>query len=114
METPLEQEINLLHTQICQALADPKRILLLYILAEGPRRVNDLVEILDAPQPTISHHLKVLRERGLVDVTREGTSAYYELADERIIDAMDTMRAILADMLAQRASVIENILSSDT
>ena len=40
----LHQEIILLHAQVCQGLADPKRILLLYALADGPRRVTDLAE----------------------------------------------------------------------
>ncbi|NIV37758.1 MAG: ArsR family transcriptional regulator, partial [Anaerolineae bacterium] len=63
MDHPLEQEVNLLHAQVCQGLADPKRILLLYALADGPQRVTDLAETIDVPQPTASHHLKILRER---------------------------------------------------
>ena len=70
----LEQEVNLLHASICQALADPKRILILYALSEGPRTVTELTECLDVPQPTVSRHLKVLRERRLVATERAGTS----------------------------------------
>ncbi|MFN3762080.1 MAG: ArsR/SmtB family transcription factor, partial [Anaerolineae bacterium] len=77
----LQQEIVFLHAQVCQGLADPKRILLLYALAEGPRRVTDLAEALGWPQPTVSHHLKILRERGLVTAEQEGTAVYYALAD---------------------------------
>ncbi len=107
----LRQEINLLHAQICQGLADPKRILLLYALSEGPRRVTDLSEQLDMPQPTISHHLKILRERGLVIAERDGTAIYYSLADSRIIHALDLLRAVLAGLLAQQAGLAEQLSS---
>ena len=42
MDEQLEQEVNLLHASICQALADPKRILILYALHEGPKTVTEL------------------------------------------------------------------------
>jgi DNA-binding transcriptional ArsR family regulator len=109
MENSLQQEINLLHAQICQGLADPTRILLLYALNEGPRRVTDLVEALDQPQPTVSHHLKILRERGLVAAEREGTAAYYSLTDARVIKALDMLREVLADVLAQQARLMSRV-----
>ncbi|MFQ6100000.1 MAG: ArsR/SmtB family transcription factor [Anaerolineae bacterium] len=109
MENSLEQEINLLHAQVCQGLADPKRILLLYALADGPCRVTDLAEALGLPQPTVSHHLKILRERGLVVTEREGTAVYYSLADRRVVEALDLLRMMLADLLSQRADLAEHL-----
>jgi ArsR family transcriptional regulator len=109
MENTLRQEVNLLHAQVCQGLADPKRILLLYALADGPRRVTDLAEALDLPQPTVSHHLKILRERGLVLSEREGTAVYYSLADRRVIQALDLLREMLADLLSQQADLAEHL-----
>jgi DNA-binding transcriptional ArsR family regulator len=60
VDEQLRHEVNLLHANLCQALADPTRILILYALAESPRRVSGLAELLDAPQSTVSRHLKVL------------------------------------------------------
>jgi ArsR family transcriptional regulator len=105
----LQQEVNLLHAQVCQGLSDPKRILLLYALADGPRRVNELVDYLDLPQSTVSHHLKILRERGLVLTEREGTAVHYSLADQRVIDALDLLRAVLADALSQQADLARQL-----
>jgi len=105
----LEREVNLLHASICQALADPKRILILYALSEGPRTVTELTEALDVPQPTVSRHLKVLRERRLVFTEREGTSVRYSLADERVIGALDTMRAVLVGSLTQQAKLAQGL-----
>jgi ArsR family transcriptional regulator len=107
VDRPLIEEINLLHAQICHSLADPTRILILYSLAESPRYVNELVEILDVTQPTVSRHLKVLRERGLVTATREGNSVRYALYDRRVVEALDLLRALMADILAQQAELAD-------
>ena len=109
MDERLEREVNLLHAGICQALADPKRILILYALSEGPKTVSELTESLDVPQPTVSRHLKVLRERHLVFAEREGTSVRYSLADTRVIDALDTMRAVLLGGLSQQARLAQGL-----
>ncbi len=102
----LEQEISLLHAHICEGLGDPKRVMILYLLAEQSRNVTELTEALDVSQPTVSHHLKLLRDRCLVKAERDGTSVYYSLADHRIIDALDIMRQMLADILTHRASLM--------
>jgi len=104
----LEHEVNQLHSEICAGLADPKRILILYALAEDSKNVTELAEFLGLPQPTASRHLKLLRERGLVTSQRDGTSIYYSVADERIIQALDMLRAVLADRLQTQAGLIES------
>jgi len=106
METSLQQEIQLLHAEICQALADPKRIALLYTLDKKRQCVKELAEALDVPQPTVSYHLKILRERGLAAAEPDGTTVYYSLTDRRIIEALDTLRAMLADNLARQAELM--------
>jgi DNA-binding transcriptional ArsR family regulator len=109
MDQRLTEEINLLHAQICQGLADPNRILILYLLAESPRYVTELTEKLDVSQPTVSRHLKVLRDRGLVTSARDGNTVHYALRDRRVIQALDLLRAVMADVLAERAELVEAI-----
>ena len=62
-----------------KALADPVRLRLLSMItsANGEVCVCDLTAAFDLTQPTISHHLKVLREAGLVGSERRGTWVYY-------------------------------------
>ena len=109
MQTSLRREINQLHAEICQALSDPTRILILYELRDGPRNVSELAESLDAPQPTISRHLKILRDRRLVLAERSGTNVYYSLADSRVVRALDLLREVLAGSIEQRQALIEEI-----
>lgn len=105
MDPQLREEIDQLHAQICRALADPHRIFILYTLHGSPHHVSALSEELDLPQPTVSRHLKVLRERGLVRSEREGQSVTYSLADDRIIEALDLLRALLADRLKSQGAL---------
>ena len=105
MNLDLKEEINRLHAQVCSGLADPNRILLLYKLSEKPCNVSDLAEIIGLPQPTVSRHLKTLRERNMVYAQREGQSVIYHLSDKRIIDALDILRSVLADILKEQASL---------
>jgi DNA-binding transcriptional ArsR family regulator len=106
MNQTLEQEINQLHAEFCAGLADPKRLLILYTLSERPYNVSDLAILLRLSQPSVSRHLKVLRERGMVIATRTGTSVEYRLADRRLIEALDLLRAALRDHLVHRAELV--------
>ena len=103
----LQQEVTQLHADVCSALADPNRILLLYALAEKPCTVNDLATTLNLSQPTTSRHLKVLRERNLVEAVRHGISMEYRLADHRLIEALDLLRGVMRDRMHRRASLVE-------
>ena len=66
-------------TDAFNAVAEPRRRQILDVLAGGERRVNDLVTLVNLPQPQVSKHLKVLREVGLVDVRSEGRERIYRL-----------------------------------
>jgi len=105
----LKQEIIQLEADFCAALSDPTRIFILYALNENPLNVTELTNELGLPQPTISRHLKVLRERGLVFSERQGTVITYHLADQRIIQAMDLLRSAMRDKLNQRASLVNEL-----
>ncbi len=109
MQAQLEAEVNDLHANICAGLADPKRIMLLYALAEQPQTVSQLVDALRMPQPSVSRHLTVLRERGMVTAQRQGPSVLYRLADPRLIQALDLLRAVLHDNLAHRANLFAGV-----
>jgi ArsR family transcriptional regulator, arsenate/arsenite/antimonite-responsive transcriptional repressor len=70
-----------------RALGDPTRVAIVNLLAAagaGEVCVCELVAGFDLAQPTISHHLKVLRDAGLVEARRRGTWAYYRLVPEAV------------------------------
>ncbi|MFW5709433.1 MAG: ArsR/SmtB family transcription factor [Chloroflexota bacterium] len=89
-----------MHYHIYQAVGDTKRILILYALHEKPRYVTELKDLLNIPQSTVSRHLAILLDRGVVKKQRNGAAVVYSLADDRLIMVMDRMRGILKDILA--------------
>src|SRR6185503_5440542 len=64
-------------TDVFNAIAEARRRDILVFLAPGERSVNDIVDAFELPQPSVSKHLKVLRDVGLVDVRREGRQVFY-------------------------------------
>lgn len=107
MPIPQLEELQLLHQNICQAVGDPKRIQILYALHEQPRHVTALAEALNMPQPTVSRHLAVLRERGLVIAERDGAAVVYRVGEVRIIEVLDVMRKMMRDWLGKQNSIME-------
>ncbi len=110
MDKKLLREINQLHAEVCGGLSDPKRIAILYALSDGAKNVMELAETLDTPQPTISRHLKILRERGMVVAERKGAHIIYTLADKRIIKALDLLREVLGDQLSKRSALADAMI----
>jgi len=100
------KEATDLHASLCQAIAEPTRISILYALNEKPHRVNDLVEVLDLPQATISRHLKILREQSIVKTKRDGVFITYSLGYQRIIQALDIMKSIKLDIITKEHVLI--------
>ncbi|WP_410631234.1 metalloregulator ArsR/SmtB family transcription factor [Amycolatopsis sp. cmx-4-83] len=82
---PLTQDQALELSHLFKAMADPVRLRLLSLIAShagGEACVCDLTEAFDLTGPTISHHLKVLRESGLITGDRRGTWIYYRVHPE--------------------------------
>ena len=77
-----------------KALADPTRVAIVNRLTTAEAVcVCDLTAAFDLSQPTISHHLRILRMAGLVEAERRGTWAYYRL----VPDAIDALRAVFGE-----------------
>jgi DNA-binding transcriptional ArsR family regulator len=70
--------------ELLRALAAPLRVAIITELAGDPRCVHELVDTLQAPQPLVSQHLRVLRKAGIVRGARRGREIEYSLTDEHI------------------------------
>lgn len=78
-----------LQAERCRAVAHPRRILILWSLSQGERSVSEIAqEIQSSPQNT-SHHLHIMKEKGILSADRKGQSIYYQIVDP------DSVRFIL-------------------
>ena len=76
-----------------KALADETRQKIMKLCCCQRLSVGEIVERLNVTQPTVSHHLAILREAGLVDVCEEGKQTYYRLNQERITACCGRLQA---------------------
>ena len=79
---------------VARALGDPKRLCVLESLAEGELSVGDLASRVVCQVPNMSQHLAVLRSAGLVTARRDGSTVYYRLADDRVLEAYRVIQAL--------------------
>ena len=79
---------------IAKALADAKRLCVVERLADGERSVSDLSRDVGCQVPNMSQHLSVLRAAGLVASRREGTTVFYRLVDDRVLDAYRLLQQV--------------------
>jgi DNA-binding transcriptional ArsR family regulator len=74
--------------ELFRTLSDANRLLIIRFVGKQNRSVSEIVAETKLSQPLVSHHLKVLRECGILKTRREGPFVYYELNDPRILDAL--------------------------
>lgn len=70
--------------RICKALGDPNRLQIVCMLAKGELCACKLLERFAISQPTLSHHMHILCDCGLVSVRREGKWSHYSLCEETV------------------------------
>ncbi|GLV57076.1 transcriptional regulator [Dictyobacter sp. S3.2.2.5] len=89
----LTEEDAVVQARLLKALADPTRLRILSLLSrhEGEVCVFEIVESFTLEQPTISHHLRILRDAGLVDCRKKGLWAYYYVRREALSRARDVI-----------------------
>lgn len=108
----LDEELQLVHEEICPALNHPLRMKILYLLREQARSVGELTGEMGIPQSSVSRHLRVLRERGLVIANRQGTTVCYALAEPELATIIDILRRILGRKLESRRNQAQTILEN--
>lgn len=95
-------ELYALHASFCQALSDPKRLLIVSALRDGERSVGELCQLIGARQSNVSQHLALMRHLGLVETRRAEGNILYRLADPRIAEAVELLRSVQADLQRRR------------
>jgi ArsR family transcriptional regulator len=89
-----------LQADICQTLANPKRLQIVSLLKSGELSVTEMVRAMGIPMANASQHLSIMRQKGLIISRREGTTIYYRLASPKITEACAIMREVLLTLLA--------------
>jgi DNA-binding transcriptional ArsR family regulator len=98
VEVGRKSEEMCLLAKFFNGFANSTRLSILLLLAcRGEMNVGQLVEMLGAPQPRVSDHLRCLGRCGYVRVRRTGRNAYYSVADERVLEMLRLGESLLRD-----------------
>ena len=108
-----ETRIFELQAEICQTLANPKRLQILSLLKKGELSVGEMVKAMNIAKANLSQHLSVMRQKGILVTRREGTMIYYRLARPKITEACAIMREVLMDSLADQEKLSKSIREGD-
>ena len=102
-------EIFRRQAELCKSLSDPKRLMILNGLKDGPKSVSELAEIAGLKQSNASQHIGVLRRAGVIKAQRDGNTVYYSLVTPKIAAACDIVRQVIAEEI-QRNEALGKII----
>jgi ArsR family transcriptional regulator len=104
-----KKELYKLHADFCKFMASPKRIEILFLLGEKEMCVDEIASAMEVKVPNISQHLAVMRERGIVNVRREGKKMYYTLTNPKTLQACIIMREAMVEQMEEQFEMIKDI-----
>ena len=105
----INKEIFNLHAEFCKTLANPKRFMILALLAPGEMTVGEMAKTIGVPLANISQHLTVLKSRNIVKPRKDAQTVYYSLVDPRLTEACAMIRSILLDGMKSRGLVASDV-----
>lgn len=88
------------HADFCSLFANEKRLKIVdVLLMEGTCTVSELETLTGITQSTLSQHLKLMRDRGLLIRHKDGVNNHYEIADDRIVESVRNIQAIVRESI---------------
>ncbi len=106
---PIPKEIYEIHADICQCLANPKRLEIINTLGDKEFAATDIAGKLGISCANASQHLAIMRNKGILKSRREGVSIYYCLANPKVITACDIMREVLFEYLNEKQLLTKKV-----
>jgi ArsR family transcriptional regulator, virulence genes transcriptional regulator len=104
-----DKRIYELQARLCQVLASPKRLEILYTLKESEMTAGDLARAVDVTMPNLSQHLSLMKQHGLVESRKEGLNMYYRVSSEHILEVLRAVRVVLAEQLTRQSHLLEQV-----
>jgi ArsR family transcriptional regulator len=105
-----DKDLYKLKAELCKALSNPERLLIINELRSGEMAVNDLATVAEVNQSIVSRHLAILRNRGIVESRRQGTNVYYSLSDPRMGEACDLVQQVLLNQLERNKELTDRLI----
>jgi len=111
--SPVQAELWEMQADICQTLANPKRLQIINLLKEQELSVGAMVKVMGVAKANLSQHLSLMRQKGILATRREGTTIYYRLAIPYITEACAIMREVLLEVLDVKGKFSQSLSTAN-
>jgi ArsR family transcriptional regulator, arsenate/arsenite/antimonite-responsive transcriptional repressor len=88
-------------SRVFKVIGDPNRLKIIEILRSGENCQCDIIPLIAQSQPTVSRHLKLLEEAGLLVSRKVGTKMFYKVTDEKVFAIIDALDETLTSKISQ-------------
>ncbi|MEM6346362.1 MAG: metalloregulator ArsR/SmtB family transcription factor [Bacteroidota bacterium] len=96
MNSRLDGTFLLTATEVLRAIAHPVRIAIIDLLSQHDKlAVKEIHEALDIGQAVVSHHLRIIKDRGVVEATRDGKNTFYSLKSKEFQQVIGTLEMVI-------------------
>jgi len=94
-----------IHAKLCQLLGNPKRLAIVAVLQHGEMNVGDIADALNTNITVVSQHLRLMKDRGVVETRKDGHLVYYRLKNLKLIKACTIIREVLIEDLKTHGQI---------
>ena len=95
-------------------ISDPKRLEIILLLKDGEKNSAEIQEAIDKPQPTVSQHLKILRNNNLIVTEKKDRIKYYSIKDKFIFKIISSVQSYLINLNEDQIKALEKSSIMDT
>lgn len=99
---PCNLEFYERQAELCQLMANPKRIAIIEILGNGEQSVGAIAEAIGTSISAVSQHLRTMKDKGVVVNRKDGQTVYYHLKNPKLISGCHIMREVLLEEMESR------------
>lgn len=104
-----DNSIYKLHAEVCKALGNPLRIQIIDVLQGNELSFSDILEKTGGLKSTLSQHLSVMVNKGILHQRKEGQNVYFKLSSPKVAKACALMREVLIDYLKKHKKILEKM-----
>lgn len=101
-----DRKVFELQARLCQVLASPKRLEILYTLRQSEMTAGDLARAVSVSTANMSQHLSLMRQNGVLEARKEGLNVYYRIAIPEILTACDMVKQVLLEQMARQTDLV--------
>jgi ArsR family transcriptional regulator len=105
----MDKHIYQLHAQVCKALAHGIRIEIIDLLQDKEMGFGEIFEKTGIAKSSLSQHLSVMVENGILNQRKEGLNSYYRLSSDKVSKACQLMREVLIEKLEKSTEILKKI-----